>query len=149
MRIAILSILGFLFFSSFADAKEFKYETVFVCGPKKLGEDESYKSLGSTRKDYYFVHTAKDGDFIILHRDIQFANFRDTFLNHLYFQNGGTFRATMREADGVAMYELINKESDYVKKINVNLESMTYFSRVTRGDRKFKPSKGVCATIEM
>ena len=146
MRLKLLFILGFLLFSASASASatDFTYETSFVCGPKKYEEFTGYKNLGSNRWKYYFVHTAKNGNFVILHDDIQFTNFRDTFLNQLYFQNGGTFRATMNKIEGVSIYRLVNKEDDYVKTFNVNLESMTFISRVTIGDQKFAPLMGIC-----
>ena len=140
----IFSILLLLSISFNAQANEFKYEKVFTCGPKELTIYENYQSLGMSRWEYFFVNTARDGKFVILNDDIQYTSFRDTVMSNLYHQNGGTFRASMKEIDGVAIYRLVNKETDWVKTLNVSLESMTYVSRVTSGGTKFEPLIGVC-----
>jgi len=140
----LASLLILLTISFSVQANEFEYEEVFTCGPKELDEYITYKSLGMSRYEYFFVNTARDGKFVILNNDIQYTNFRDTVISNLYQQNGGTFRASMKEIDGVAVYRLVNKETDWVKTFNVSLESMTYVSRVTMGGTKYEPSIGVC-----
>lgn len=125
---------------------DFKYKDSFICGPKKLNEFKGYKSLGSNRWEYYFFNVSEDGDFVILNDDIQYPSFTEVRLYNLYEQNGGVFTATHTENSGVDVYKLINKIAEplWVKTIIVDMQSMTYVARVSKGGKTYKPSMGVC-----
>ena len=131
-----------------AYSDDFEYDSVFTCGPKNIAS--SYKYEGPLRHTYFYVHTAKNGNFVILHDDVQFTNFRDTILSHLFFQNGGIFRASLKVVDGVSMYRFMNKkDSGWVQTFNVDMQSMTYVSRITLNGMNFAPSIGVCWNEEI
>lgn len=125
---------------------DFKYKDSLICGPKKLNEFEGYKSLGSNRWEYYFFNFSEDGDFVILNDDIQYPSFTEVRLYNLYHQNGGVFTATHTKNSGVDVYKLINKVAEpvWVKTIMVDMQSMTYVARVSKGGKTYKPFMGVC-----
>ncbi len=143
MRVLLISILG-LFWYLPEKANEIIYDKAVLYGTKKLKETEFYKFMGSDRWEYYFINTSKNGKFVILHYDIQFTNFCDTIINKIHEQNSGAFRATMKRIDGVIVYRLINKELNWVRTLNVNLESMTFVSTASRGVVKYNLSIGIC-----
>lgn len=139
-------LLIILVFNLPISANEFVYERerTIACGPTKLGQFEYYKNLGASRSEYFFINSSRNGKFVILNDDIQYTNFRDTILNQIYQQNGGIFRASKKTMDGVDVYRLFDKETNFVKTLSVDLVSMTYVSRVSRGDKKYDPAIGVC-----
>ena len=143
MRAILLFVLSVVLGSA-SNAEDFKYEKSFYCGPQELNNFENYKTLGLDRWKYFFVNIGRGDKFVVLNDDIQYTNFRDTLLNQMYYQNGGTFRATLKEVDDVMMFRLFDKESDFVKVFNVDWASMTYVSRVIRGEKKFPPTIGAC-----
>ena len=111
-----LLIIFSLIFNNLLLASEFKYHTVYYCGPEKLGILDWYMVLGKKRYDYFFINFSDNEKFVILHRDIQYTNFRDTKINTLYNQQGGTFYATMKEIEGVLVFKLLDREdTGYVK----------------------------------
>ena len=141
---AIFLLAFSLVFSSSVNADSFEQEKTFHCGPKELDKFVSYKNLGQSRWEYFFVNLGGEGKFVVLNDDIQYTNFRDTVITQIYQQNGGTFRASMEGSDDIMMFKLFDKESNFVKVFNVDLTSMTYVSRVIRGEKKFKAAIGVC-----
>lgn len=122
---------------------DFEYEQLYVCGPKKL-ELGDFGNLGFDEYKYFFIHFGKDNKFVILNDDIQYTNFRDTIKSQLFTQNGGTFRATLKEVNGFHIFRLIDKESDYVKTLNFDKDSLTYMSVISKGEETFVPTRGFC-----
>ena len=142
----ILAFALFMLFSLETSAYDFVYKETFICGPKKLKAFEGYKSLGLNRWEYYFFNLSDDGNFVILHDDIQWTSFSDTKLYQLHHQNGGVFTATHTKSNGIDIYKLINKNLDpiWVRTVMVDRKSMTYVARVSQGEKNYKPAMGIC-----
>ncbi|MDH5651294.1 MAG: hypothetical protein OEZ39_05420 [Gammaproteobacteria bacterium] len=148
MKITLYFTATFLVFISIDTfSYEFKYDKVFTCGPKKLNPFEGQSTLGSDRWKYYFFNVSNDGNFVILHHDIQWTSFAEMKLHQLYHQNGGIFTAEHNKENGIDVYKLINKEKkpNWVDTVMVNLETMTYTSRVSEEGKVYQPTMGVCS----
>ena len=117
------------------NTNEFEYEQTITCGPTKLDQFDKYKNLSASRWEYFSINSSKNVKFVILNDDIQYTNFCDTNWNQISKQNGGTFRASKTTMDDVDVYRMFNKETDFVRTFSVDIESMTYVSRVSMGDK--------------
>lgn len=139
----LITIILLTSFQAPVYSDDFEYEKVFACGPPKSDPYLTY-SLMVKRYEYYFIHLGKDDRFVVLHNDIQYTNFRDTIKSQLFYENGGTFRATMKMVNGFQIFKLINKDSNNVITLNFDEESLTYMSTQTRLGKTYSPVRGFC-----
>lgn len=139
----LITIILLTSFQTPVYSDDFEYEKVYVCGPERL-EIGDYRELGFDEYKYYFIHFGKDDKFVILHNDIQYTNFRDTIKSQLFYQNGGTFRATLDKVNGFHIFKLVDKESNYVITLNFDEDSLTYMATPALGEKTYKSMRGFC-----
>lgn len=143
---SILTLMFLMLVSSVSFAYDFTYKDSFVCGPKKFELLEGYKNLGIGRWRYFFFNLSEDDNFIVLHDDIQWPSFYELRLFNIKEQKGGVFTATHTQSNGIDIYKLIDKGDNpiFITTIMVDMKSMTYVARNTKGNKRYKPSMGIC-----
>ncbi len=92
---------------------------------------------------YFFVHKAKNGDYVIWHDNFQYASFEQKQYHQLYVQNGGHTSTTMQVVEGIERYSLNFRETSGLTRTRILLidpNNMTFVSRIAG----FQPMMGVC-----
>ena len=137
--------VGTLVYANPTIASAFKYATTFTCGPKELEGFSNFRNLRE-RYWYYFFNIAADGEFIVLNDDIQYKSFEETELIQLFHQNGGTFTVSHEDVLGNNVYKFkdISKNPIWIKTLIIDRDTKTYVSRVSVGEKNFKPNFGIC-----
>ncbi|MDA9153026.1 hypothetical protein N9N83_01735 [Candidatus Pelagibacter sp.] len=124
-------VLGLLL-SGNAFAEVFKFNEVYMCGPKKLSYSEQDKDSGW----YYIIHLDKDERFIIRNSGYNYSSFENTIYPHLWIQNGKITNGSLSKDGSVYNFELTSiyspgSSTSYkqIRFLNVNFDSLTYVSR--------------------
>ena len=123
---------------------------IFYCGPKELRSPHNVWINSSQKRDYYYFHMARDGDFVVMNDRVQYKNFGETVVEGTYFQLGGIYYATHKNQDGIDVFELTREYfADYSRSIRtttvmVNLESKTYTARTFIDGKYYEPIMGFC-----
>lgn len=130
--------------SPMAYGKDFKFEKVVACGPKKIDLFDDVRRLESS--EYYFFNTSSSGDFVVFNDDYQYKSFEETSYSDTYVQNGNKTSATLEIENGIRKYKLINKfrTETRVRNFMLDTNAMTYTSRIAG----YNPSMGICWKID-
>lgn len=128
--------------SASGSARDFVTNTTVIgCGPKKPESFSSEEMINAYK--YFFVHKAKNGDYVIWHDNFQYASFEQKQYHQLYVQNGGHTSTTFQVVEGIERYSLIFKETSGSTRKRILLidnNSMTFVSRIPG----YQPTMGVC-----
>tara|TARA_Y100000022_G_C13172033_1_gene339105 strand:+ start:401 stop:883 length:483 start_codon:yes stop_codon:yes gene_type:complete len=150
-KILGIVVLGLLL-SGNAYAQNFKFNEVYMCGPKKIPYSEQYNDRGW----YYVIHLDKDERFIIRNNEYNYSSFENTIYPHLWVQNGKITNGSLSKDGSIYNFELTSiyspgSSTSYkqIKFLNVNFDSLTYVSRAKNffadgSTKMYDPTIGVC-----
>ena len=148
LGIVILSLL----WCGISNAQIFKFEKVYMCGPKKISYNEQHKDRGW----YYIVHLDKDERFIIRNNEYNYSSFEKTYYHTLWVQNGKITSAELSKDSTTYYFELTSiylpgTTDSYkrIKYLDINFDSMTYVQKikdinVDGTSKMLNPKSGVC-----
>ena len=139
-----LGLFMLLFMNSLTFSKDFRYEKVIACGPKKIDFFDDIPRIESWQ--YFYIHTSSNGDFVMLNNDYQYKSFEETIYSDTYLQNGNKTSASLEMENGILKYKLINKwrAETRVRNFMLDTNTMTYTSRISG----YVPSMGICWKID-
>ena len=141
MKKLLFAFFVALLFSSSSYTKEFIYQKVIGCGPKKPEFFSSEQMINAYQ--FFFIHKAKNGDYVIWHDNYQYASFERRRYHQLYVQNGGYTSTKMQINEGVERYTLNFTQVNSLERTRVFLfdpVNMTLISRIAG----FQPTMGIC-----
>ena len=145
-------VLGFLW-CNVSFAKDFKYKSEIICGPKKVKFVFVYKETKPYfERDYFRIYYDKQGDFVIFNDNTEYPSFTKRYYSHLSAQNGKVTSAILNiESETIYKFQLI---SDWKRKkrvpttiiyLNFDKEAMTYSVAYAHGSEKPESkTTGVC-----
>ena len=144
MKKYTFGLLMMLAMNSWAFGKDFKYEKVIACGPKKIDLFDDIH--GIAKSNYYFINTAINGDFVIMNNDYQYKSFEELNYSQTWIQNGNKTSASLEIENGIFKYKLTNKfkTETRVRVFMFDNNTMSYTSRIAG----YVPSMGICWNVD-
>ena len=155
-------VLGLLW-CNVSFAKDFKYKTLTICGPKKV---ISYKidiyeeTKPYFEHQYYYIHFDKirfdkEDNFVIFNYGTEYASFTKRYYSDLYPQRGKVTSAKLNvESETVYKFQLITewkgkkRYPTMITYLNYDKEAKTYSIFSTWGSEKSELETGVCWWVQ-
>jgi len=127
-------------------AHSFTYVDKMWCGE---GQRPALLSVTGV-EDYlhYYIHIDEYGQILVHNDGYQYASFDKLRYYQIFVQNAAlTHLEILTRSDDTMHLVLKDLESDYTKHLVINFNSMTYISRVVRGEKKYSSQTGTCEFI--
>ena len=156
-------VLGLLW-CNVSFAKDFKYKSTVICGPKKVKYVFTKYIKPYYEHEYFYIYYDElnrfelniaskvlKGDFVIFNDNTEYTSFTKRYYSHLYNQDGKVTSAILNiEFETMYKFQLISEwkkeehEPTAITYLNFDKKAMTYSVVNEMGSDKSAPKTGVC-----